>query len=248
MTDVLPLVVAHRGNSSVAPQNTLAAFEAALRVGVHSIELDLHLSADGEVVVIHDETVDATTSGSGAVRELDVGGVRALDAGAWFAPAFAGQRVPLFTEVVDLVAARGGAELLVELKGVWSAAEARQVTEVLAAAGLTGRAVGQSFWPETVAALREADPALRRGLLVAAVDDGLLGLCAELGVTMCNPAGPVLHDDPTLVERLHAAGLEVAVWTLNEPAHWALAVALGVDQIITDRPDRLAGWLAHRAA
>ncbi|MGH3966500.1 MAG: glycerophosphodiester phosphodiesterase, partial [Pseudonocardiaceae bacterium] len=89
-------------------------------------------------------------------------------------------------------------------------------------------------------------PGLRRGLLVTAVREDLLARCAELGVVMGNPQGTILRDDPDLVRRLHDAGLATAVWTLNEPEHWAAAVALGVDEIITDRPDRLAGWLAGR--
>ena len=79
-------VIAHRGNSAVAPQNTLAAFEAAWRAGAGSIELDVQLTADGEVVVIHDDTVDATTDGTGALAGLSLADVRALDAGSWFSP------------------------------------------------------------------------------------------------------------------------------------------------------------------
>lgn len=242
----MTLVVAHRGNSSVAPQNTLAAFEAAWRAGAGSIEIDVQLTADGQVVVIHDDTLDATTSGSGPVGGTDLAGVRSLDAGAWFAPAYAGQRVPTFAEVVDLLLRRPGIDLLLEVKGAWTAEQVRAVTEPVLAAGLADRVVVQSFWPETVAALREAAPDLRRGLLVFEVRDDLLDLCAELGVVACNPYGLLLVQDPGLVDRLHAAGLQVMVWTLDEPEHWAAAVALGVDAIITDRPDRLVGWLAAR--
>ncbi|MBE9939062.1 glycerophosphodiester phosphodiesterase [Cellulosimicrobium cellulans] len=241
-----PRVIAHRGNSSVAPQNTLAAFEAAWRAGAHSIEIDVQLTADGEPVVIHDDTVDATTSGSGTVARLDRAAIRALDAGSWFSPAFGGQRVPTFAEVVDLLVRRPGTDLLLELKGSWTVEQVRRVTGPIRFAGIADRVVAQSFWPETVAALREADPGLRRGLLVVALDDDVLARCAELDVVTCNPMGALLLEDPGLVERLHDAGLEVAVWTLNEPAHWAAAVDLGVDAIITDRPDRLAGWLAAR--
>ncbi|MBD8078374.1 glycerophosphodiester phosphodiesterase family protein [Cellulosimicrobium arenosum] len=238
-----PAVVAHRGNSSVAPQNTLAAFEAAWRAGVECVELDVRLTADGVVVVIHDDTVDATTSGSGAVAGMDLAAVRSLDAGSWFAPAFAGQRVPTFDEVVAFLETRPGIELLVELKGAWTVEQARSVTDPLRSAGLTERVVGQSFWPQSVAALGAADPSLRRGLLVMESGADLPDRCAALGVETCNPVGTLLLEDPGLVDRLHDAGLRTTVWTLNEPAHWEAAVRLGVDGIITDRPDRLAGWL-----
>lgn len=241
-----PRVIAHRGNSSVAPQNTLAAFEAAWRAGAGSIEIDVRLTADGDVVVIHDDTVDATTSGSGAVAELDRSAIRALDAGSWFSPAFAGQRVPTFAETVEFLERRPGIDLLLELKGSWTAEQAARVTDPLRSAGLADRVVAQSFWPETVAALRDADPGLCRGLLVATLDDDVLSRCAALDAAWCNPLGTLLLEDPDLVRRLHDGGREVAVWTLDEPAHWAAAVDLGVDAIITDRPDRLAGWLAAR--
>jgi glycerophosphoryl diester phosphodiesterase len=246
---VVPLVIAHRGNSSVAPQNTLAAFEAAWRSGAHSIELDVQLTADGEVVIIHDDTADATTDGTGAISAQDLAAVRALDAGSWFSPAYAGQRIPTLAEVVDFLIRRPGIDLLLEIKGSWTVDQVRLVTGPLAAAGLFDRIIGQSFWPETVAALAEAAPSLRRGLLVFGVDsvDALLTQCAELDVMTCNPAGPLLIEHPDLVERLHGAGLRTMVWTLDEPEHWAAAVSAGVDAIITDRPDRLAGYLAATA-
>lgn len=242
----MTLVIAHRGNSSVAPENTLAAFEAAWRAGAGSIELDVQLTADGEVVVIHDDTLDATTDGVGGLASADLPTVRSLDAGAWFSPAFAGQRVPTFAEVVDLLTRRPGIDLLLEVKGAWTVEQVRRVTEPVLAAGLADRVVAQSFWPETVAALRVAAPHLRRGLLVLEADTGLEDRCRDLGVMACNPHGLLLVQDPGLVDRLHAAGLQVMVWTLDEPEHWAAAVALGVDGIITNRPDRLAGWLAAR--
>lgn len=241
-----PVVIAHRGNSAVAPQNTLAAFEAAWRAGAASIEIDIQPTADGQVVVIHDDTVDATTDGQGVVTEMSLAALRALDAGSWFAAAYAGQRVPTFAEVLELLARRPGLDLLLELKGPWTVEQVRPVTAAIRAAGLADRVIGQSFWPESVRALAEADPDLRRGLLVFQVEDpeALVALCADLGVVTCNPYGPLLLTDPGLVARLHDAGVQVMVWTLNEPEHWAAAAALGVDAVITDRPDRLAGWLA----
>ncbi|MBC7290298.1 MAG: glycerophosphodiester phosphodiesterase [Actinotalea sp.] len=242
----MTVVVAHRGNSSVAPENTLAAFEAAWRAGADAVELDVQLTADGHVVVIHDETLDATTDLIGALASTELATVRTADAGGWFSPSFAGQRVPTFAEVLDLLAARPGIDLLLEVKGAWTVDQVRRVTEPIAATGLLDRVVAQSFWPETVAALRTAAPDLRRGLLVLEAGPNLLERCAELDVVTCNPHGLLLLQQPDLVDRLHAAGLQVVVWTLNEPDQWAAAVALGVDGIITDRPDRLAGWLEAR--
>jgi glycerophosphoryl diester phosphodiesterase len=239
-------VVAHRGNSSVAPQNTLAAFEAAWRAGADCLELDVQLTADRHVVVIHDETVDATTDGTGLVTALTRAQLRALDAGTWFSPAFAGQRVPVLDEVVGFLADRPGIDLLCELKDAWTPDEVVAVTEPLLAAGLGPRVVVQGFDVSTVAALRDAAPQLRRGLLVVSDGDGLAQVAADLGVVTVNPYGGALLADPGFVARQHAAGREVAVWTLDEPEQWALAADLGVDAVITNRPDRLRGWLAAR--
>ncbi|MBU4216190.1 MAG: glycerophosphodiester phosphodiesterase [Cellulomonas sp.] len=237
-------VIGHRGSSWVAPQNTLASFEAACRAGADAIELDLQLTADGTVVVIHDDEVDATTNGSGRVGMLTAAELRELDAGSWFAPAFAGARVPLWHEVLELVQRHPQVGLLVELKGDWTTEQAVLALDPLLAAGLGPRSIGQSFSRSTVAAVREAAPELRRGLLVEKPTDDLLDVCAELQVVTCNPGGSLIQADPGLVDRLHRAGLAVMVWTLDEDWMWREAVALGVDAIITDRSDRLAGWLA----
>lgn len=243
-----PAVIGHRGSSWVAPQNTLAAFEAACRAGVDAIELDLQLTSDQVVVVIHDDEVDATTDGTGPVAGFTAAELGALDAGSWFAPAFAGTRVPLWSQVLDLVAAHPQVGLLIELKGDWTPAQARLALDPLLAAGLGPRSIGQSFSRTSVDAIREAAPDLRRGLLVEDAADDLLDACAALGVLTCNPSGLMLQADPGLVGRLHAAGLAVMVWTLDEDWMWRQAVDLGVDAIISNRPDRLAGWFAGGVA
>lgn len=244
-----PAVVAHRGNSSVAPQNTLASIEAACRAGADAVELDLQRTADGAAVVIHDDAVDETTDGHGAVAELSLEEVRALDAGRWFGPAWAGQRVPLFSEVLEILGRYPSTHLLLELKGVWDAAEVRKVTAEIDDAGLGERVLVQSFWPDTVAAARDVAPHLERGILLAYEPPDVLDGCASLGVVACNPSAEMVRRDPELVTRLHRAGLRVMVWTENDPAGWAYLCEVddgaGVDAIITDRPDRLLGWFSR---
>jgi glycerophosphoryl diester phosphodiesterase len=241
-----PVVVAHRGNSSVAPQNTLVAFEAAWRADADAVELDVQLSADGEIVVIHDDTVDATTDGSGDVAATSLVELRALDAGSWFAPSYAGQRIPTFGEVLTFLTDRPGMDLLLELKDVWKPDDVARLAAAIDAADLADRVVVQGFHPETVAALRDVAPHLPRGFLAYLPYDGLLETCAELAVVACNPSVAMVQADPALVGRLHDAGLRVMVWTADEPHEWRALVAADVDAIITDRPDRLAGWLAAR--
>jgi len=174
--------------------------------------------------------------------------VRELDAGSWFSPAYAGQRVPTWDEVLELVGRHPATGLLVEFKGVWTAEDAARVTSAIDAAGLGERSIVQSFYPETVKALAEAAPHLRRGWLIERVHEPLLDICAQLGVMTCNPDVELVMADPGLVGRLHEAGLQVMVWTANELAQWKVLVEAGVDAIITDSPDRLAGWLAAQPA
>ncbi|WP_432562406.1 glycerophosphodiester phosphodiesterase [Kineococcus sp. SYSU DK003] len=161
-----PLVIAHRGYSAVAPENTLAAFESALRGGADLLELDVRLDADGVPVVVHDDTLDRTSNTAGPVEELRSAAVRAADAGAWFAPAFAGQHVPTLREVVDVVSRSGAAGLLVEFKGAWTPAAAAGAVATLRTAGVAERSIVQSFERSTVAALRDVAPDVRRALLV----------------------------------------------------------------------------------
>lgn len=242
-----PLVIAHRGNSSVAPENTMAAFEAAWRAGADMIELDIQVTRDGHALVIHNDTVDETTSGQGPVAALDAEQATALDAGSWFAPAFSGQRVPLAGEVLRFLTERPGIDLLLEFKGDWDPAPTSRVIESIEAAGLSDRIVVQSFSPTTVGSLRDVAPHIRRGLLVTELAEGTLRLCHDLQVSQCNPSGQLLQHQPETLERLRAVGLASMVWTVNEPEHWAQLMQLDPDGIITDRPDRLRGWLAGRS-
>ncbi|WP_223408121.1 glycerophosphodiester phosphodiesterase [Occultella gossypii] len=242
-----PLVIAHRGNTAMAPPNTLPAVEGAWRAGADLVEIDVRLSRDEVGVVIHDETVDATTNASGPVAGLLAEQAAALDGGAWFSPTFASHRVPLLADVAAFVAAHPGTDLLMELKGDYTPAQAAGIVGALTDAGIADRTIAQTFWPQTLRSLAEAAPDLRRDLLIskeAASNPELLSFCAELGVAGCNPSYEVLLADPGLVGRIHDAGMSVFAWTLNDVQAWAQALEWGVDGIITDRPDRLLGWLS----
>ena len=243
-----PRAIGHRGYPSVAPENTLAAIEAALRCGVGGIETDVQLTADGVPVIIHDTELGRTTDGAGAVAATTAQDLLRLDAGSWFSPAYAHQRVPLLDEVLAAIAAAPDVEVMLELKGTWGAAGVRTVAQAVAEYGLAERALLKSFSVATVQALGEGAAALRRGLLLDEWSGDVLALCRDLGVEACNPNGRILLERPEIIGQLHEAGLATTVWTLNEPAHWARATELGVDGIITDHPGRLLGWQDAQAA
>ncbi|MCI2239927.1 hypothetical protein MN205_15745 [Kineococcus sp. TRM81007] len=241
-----PLVIAHRGYSSVAPENTLAAFEAALRCGADMVETDAHPTVDGSAVLIHDEVVDATTAGRGRVADLPAGELARLDAGSWFSPAYSGQRVPLLADLLDLIAEHAGAQLLLELKGRWSAAQVAAALTDVRRAGAVEQVVVQSFETSTLAHVQEVAPEVRRAVLLdAPAPDALAqgrALRRDLGVLACNPSVASLVARPGAVAELHAAGLQVWSWTVDEPVLWRALTEAGVDGVITNRPDGLRGW------
>lgn len=150
--------IAHRGASDKVPENTLIAFERALELGADAIECDVHLSADGEVVVIHDATVDRTTDGQGAAAEMTLEELRRLDAGSWKGSRFAGQRIPTLGEVADLVRER--ACLFVEVKG-FSPDLPRRLVEVLREKGFGERAWLFTAERDTLEELRHLAPEMR---------------------------------------------------------------------------------------
>ncbi len=208
------------------------------------IELDIQLSADGQAVVIHNETLDETTSGQGSVSAQTVEQLAELDAGSWFSSTYAGQRVPLLADVLQWMAGRKGIELLLEFKGEWDAAPVSRVVAELESSGMAKRTVVQSFSATTVQTLADTAPDIPRGLLVATPSSDLLAQCATLKADQCNPAGMMLLATPGVIKQIQEAGMRTMVWTANEPEQWAALVELGVDGIITDRPDALRGYLS----
>jgi glycerophosphoryl diester phosphodiesterase len=240
-----PLNIAHRGASAAAPQNTLAAFRKAVELGADGVELDVQLSADGAVVVIHDFTVDGTTDGAGRVADKTLAELEALDAGTRFSPHFAGERIPTLAEVFEAIDGR----LLVniELKDFSSPGNklAAQVVEVVRKHAMDKRVLFSSFNPFVVRAAKRLAPDIPAGLLYE--EDLLIPLrrawlAPFIPHEARHPSFPMVTE--ASVQWCHARGLRVNTWTVNEPAEMRRLVALGVDGIITDRPDVLAGVLA----
>ena len=233
--------VAHRGYSAVAPENTLPALAAAVRAGSTYGEFDVRTTADGVPVVIHDRTVDRTTDGSGHVWDLTLDEIRALDAGSWFSPAYAGVRVPLLAEALDLLRPRP--QLLLEIKPPATLDEVKAILGMVAERGLVPRTVVQSFDPEIIRRVREATPDVRRGLLRLRFEADTVPLAIELGVVFCNPSVDDVLGDPETVAELIGAGIDVMPWTANDLGQWPALVGTGVAGLITDRAGELTAWV-----
>ncbi|MEU4421363.1 glycerophosphodiester phosphodiesterase family protein [Actinoplanes sp. NPDC024001] len=239
--------VAHRGYSTVAPENTLPAFAAALRAGATFVEFDIRVTRDGVPVVIHDRTVNRTTSGAGRVWDLTAEEIAVLDAGSWFGPGFAGLRVPTLAETLDLLAA-GPAELLVEIKPPATLDEVKTIVAQLAERDLLGRSVIQSFDTDVIRKVRDIAPEVRRGLLLFRFDAETVQLSRELGVAYCNPDLADVLSGPETMAGLAEAGVGVMPWTPNDMAQWGPLVDAGVAGLITDHVGELTGWSTAPAA
>jgi glycerophosphoryl diester phosphodiesterase len=237
-----PLVIGHRGASADAPENTIAAFELALEQGADGLELDVHLSADEQPVVIHDFTLERTTDGAGPVSGHRVRELKRLDAGGWRAPRFRGQRVQTLQEVLERF--RDRARFWIELKGgseLYPGIEER-VVSMVEIYDVVERALVQSFDHAAIARVRTLNREIQVGALVARapLDPGLLR--PEAVGAIC-PGVEVLTEG--LLGEIRGAGLGCYVWTVNEPAQMDRLVEWGVTGIITDRPGLLRARLGR---
>jgi glycerophosphoryl diester phosphodiesterase len=239
-----PLVVAHRGASVTAPENTMAAFRAAWSAGASWLETDTQPTVDGVPVLIHDELLDRTTTGTGAVREFRALDLAALDAGSWFAPEFSGERVPELSQLLAELPADG--RVFLEVKGPHTPDQVLAVLQVCRASGADDRVLLQSFERDVLAEIRRISAGRPVGLLTTTWDDDPIAACRALGAISYNPHHALLwrQSDPVgAVTDLHAAGIAVSVWTADDPADWGLLTGIGVDAIMTNAPAALVNWL-----
>lgn len=246
--DKPPIVIAHRGASAAAPENTMAAFHAAFAAGALWIETDVQPTADNELVLIHDGDVARTTDGTGAIRDTALADAARLDAGSWFGSdrTFAGQRIPLLAELLAVVT--GARRVLLEIKGDHTVEQLEIMLGQIHDAGCDARVFLQSFEVPVLRRLRRLRPRDPMGLLVETVHDDPIGVCRSLGATAYNPGFTELLQRPDVVRDLHAAGVATLPWTADSPADWAALTDLGVDGIITNRPAELLAWQAERHA
>ncbi|UYN84014.1 MAG: hypothetical protein KIT89_01925 [Microcella sp.] len=235
----VPLTIAHRGDPAAAPENTLPAFEAALRSGAEVLELDLRVSADGHAVLFHDDTLDRTTDGTGPVSDLSLAELQALDAGSWYGSAWAGTSIPTFEEFLPLLRS-SSARALIEFKGAWTTEQLRPVVAAIYRAGVQDRVVVASFTSKTLMRLARTAPSLHRAAMARYLPDDPVAFADEFGATTVVTSLRSFHLDPGAAERLRLAGLTVIVYTLNRADLWQQAIDLGVDGVVTDAPRRLA--------
>ncbi|MBM3224705.1 MAG: hypothetical protein FJZ47_12995 [Candidatus Tectomicrobia bacterium] len=236
------MVIAHRGASSYAPENTYAAFDLALRMGACHLELDVDTTRDGAIVVIHDDTVDRTTNGTGPVTGHSLASLQELDAGSWFGAAFAGERIPLFAEV--LTRYKGRAHLHTEIKGR-STYVAQQTAELIRQHGMVDQVTMTSFQAVRLEEIRAYAPELPAGWLVGEVSDAIVGQARAMGVTQLCPRADTVT--PDLVRHLHSAGFVVRAWGVATEALMQQVVQAGADGMTVNFPDTLIAYVQRHA-
>ncbi len=241
------LVIAHRGFSGTAPENTLGAFKKALDLGVDMIELDVHLSKDGEVVVIHDDTLNRTTNGKGKVAEYTLKELKQLDAGSFFNPRFSGERIPTLKEVLALV--KGQVPLNIELKkgdmGPYTLIDlADRAFQDIEKKGMVNQVIFSSFELSAIERIRERNPNVLLALNYGKDWNfpGEMTRGKPISVLSCR--AKVLNQFN--MSRAKKQGIKVFAWTLNTEEEMEQFLKVGVDGIITDYPDRLIKVLQKR--
>jgi glycerophosphoryl diester phosphodiesterase len=245
---VTPLIIAHRGDSAHRPENTLASFQSALEVGAEILEMDVQLTRDGHVVVIHDPTVDRTTSGQGAVAGFDLAALRALSAGypERFGTRYSGERVPTLAEALAFL--RGRARLMIEIKtdsvtdDALGGIEARTIAEIRRQE-MSNELVLISFDHRALLRCKEQAPEIRRGhLFVNQEPAAAVAACAEVGAMFAMPEKKMLS--PGLKQMADAAGLKLATWVVDDPEELRALERFELHGVASNRPGVLLDAMA----
>lgn len=239
--------IAHRGASSYAPENTFAAYDKALAMGVDHIELDVHLTRDDHIVVIHDDTVDRTTNASGPVSGFTLNELRAMDAGGWFAPEYAGEPMRSLGETLEQYKGRLHFHIEIKQREI-TGGLARRTIDMVRGYGLNDSVTITSFQIEWLKEAAAYDSRLPKGWLVpmgnVPWDDSIIEQSKELGLTQICPRADLTT--PELVNRLHSEGFVVRCHGLFNEDLMRHAVDVGADGATVNFPDKMAEYLSSK--
>ncbi|MFQ5749751.1 MAG: glycerophosphodiester phosphodiesterase [Planctomycetota bacterium] len=236
----LPRIIGHRGVRGRAPENTLAGFRKAAGMGLSWVEFDVALTADEVPVLLHDETLDRTTAGEGPLAEATWAGIRGLDAGSWFGPEFAGERIPSLEEAVDLLRELGlGANVEIKPTPGREAATGERVACVLRSLAPDSpvSTILSSFSQPALRAARTNAPRIPRGLLVREVAPGWRATLEELGCGLLHSGHEALTREA--VDSVREAGYPLLAFTVNERPRARQLFSWGVQSVFSDDPEAL---------
>ena len=234
-----PLVFAHRGANRVAPENTLPAFEAAIRLGADGIELDVQYSSDGKLIIFHDLDLEKTSNGKGRVTGHPFDELRELDAGSHFSPEFQGTRIPTLDEVLDLASDKLLVNIELKSLDITGAKLGVDVVKAVRSHGMADDVVISSFNPFALRRSKQAGPEIEHALLLAADTSAW----TRAGLTLRYSKADGLHPgnemvDARYMDEARRRKMPVRVWTVNEEEDIRRLAVLGVEAIISDVPDK----------
>lgn len=231
-----PIVYAHRGASGYAPENTIAAFKKAVELGAGGIELDVQITTDGHVVVIHDTTVDRTSDGTGNVKEMTLAQIRSLDAGSWFSSEYAGEKIPTLEEVMEFLKDKD-ILLNIEIKPtpVYNHGVEEKVEELIRKYKMKDQIIISGFCHRNLEAIKAIDPELKTGLLYTALLSETGWYAYMVGAKAVHPNYNYL--DEIVFKQCREYGIQINTWTVNKREDMEKLVKAGVDGIITNYPD-----------
>jgi glycerophosphoryl diester phosphodiesterase len=229
------LRVGHRGARGHAPENTMASFAKGAEMGVDAVETDIQLSKDGEVVLIHDHTVDRTTSGGGFVRDMTLAELKGLDAGGWYDPRFAGERIPILAELLAWAKDRVGVALEIKNGPIYYPGIVEKTVRVVRRHGMERQVILISFDHLVLREAKTIAPEIATGILYVG---GLVDAVAAARAALADSLNPHwAYVTPELVRAAHAAGIAVSAWNPNDAATLRMLSDMGVDSAGTDYPE-----------
>lgn len=238
-------IFAHRGYSGKYPENTMAAFQAAAKLPIFGVELDVHLTKDNQIVVIHVETINRTSNGSGFVKDLTLEELRRYDFGSWFGEEFSGEKIPTLSEVLELFC-KTKIMVNIELKSdifVYAGLEEKVLREV-EAYGMEDQVIISSFDHEAVRRIAHIDPNVENAALFANMILNVVNYQKEI------PAKALHVALPTAVRKSVLEAIQqnsiVRVYTVNEIEHAEILLNIGVDAIFTDEPEKMLNFMKQR--
>lgn len=236
------LIYAHRGNSSVYPENTMSAFRSAVDLGVHGIETDVHMTRDGILVITHDEEISRVSDGKGMVKDLSYEELLHHDFGLWKGDAFKGEKIPMLSELLDLLE---GTQIIlnIEIKMgflLYPGIE-EKLLKMLTERGFLPRVIFSSFNHYSLAKLKELNPEAKVAPLYQSGLYKPYDYALTFGADYIHPYYMAM--DKTIVEESHRKNIKVNLWTVNDSSQVAYYKDLGVDGLITDYPEELLSKL-----
>lgn len=236
-------IIGHRGYAARAPENTLMSLEAALTAGARAVEFDVHVASCGTPVIIHDDVLDRTTDGSGPVSGQTVEQLRTLDAGSWFDPEFAGERIPTLADALDRVVGRA-LHIYPEVKEICEPSDVDRIVRIVRDSTMSDRTTFISIDWSILERIRAVDAAVRIGFIVVTADlfDQALSLALADRVAVLDLSHEIALDDPSMVRRAKDEGVDVLTWTVNELDEAVRLRQAGVTGFTTDHVDRLLTW------